>query len=66
VFLRLLPIIRDIAASGVGILLVEQFAQLALGVADDALVVTGGRVSYHGSPDALLQDAGLLRTSYLG
>jgi branched-chain amino acid transport system ATP-binding protein len=66
VFLRLLPIIRNIAASGVGILLVEQFAKLALGVADDALVVTGGRISYHGSPDALLQDADLLRTSYLG
>lgn len=66
VFLRLIPVIRDIAASGVGVLLVEQFAHLALGVAAEALVVTSGRVSYHGRPEPLLADEGMLRGAYLG
>lgn len=66
VFLRLVPVIRGIAESGVGVLLVEQFAQLALQAATDALVVTGGRVSYHGPAKKLLADEKLLRTSYLG
>lgn len=66
VFKRLLPTIRQIADSGVGILLVEQFAHLALEIADDALVVTNGRVSFHGPPRRLLEDPELLKTAYLG
>jgi branched-chain amino acid transport system ATP-binding protein len=66
VFLRLIPTIRQIASTGVGVLLVEQFAHLALGVASSALVVTGGRVSYQGTPADLLSDDGLLRKAYLG
>lgn len=66
VFLRLMPTIEQIAASGVGVLLVEQFAHLALGVAADSLVVTGGRVSYHGAPQPLLEDETMLREAYLG
>ena len=48
VFLRLIPIIQQIAKDGAGVLLVEQFAHLALKIASDAMVITGGRVSYHG------------------
>jgi len=66
VFLRLLPVIQGIAKSGVGVLLVEQFAHLALGIAADAMVVTSGRVSYHGSPQKLTSDAELMRKSYMG
>jgi branched-chain amino acid transport system ATP-binding protein len=66
VFLRLIPIIKQIASTGVGVLLVEQFAHLALGVADDAIVVTGGHVSYQGPPEDLLSDEALLRRAYLG
>jgi branched-chain amino acid transport system ATP-binding protein len=66
VFLRLIPTIRQIAASGVGVLLVEQFAHLALGVSSTALVVTSGRVSYQGPPAPLLADDTLLRRAYLG
>ena len=66
VFMRLLPIIEGIAKSGVGVLLVEQFAHLALGIAQDAVVVTSGHVSYHGDPKALLNDAELLRQKYMG
>ncbi|MGX1702177.1 ABC transporter ATP-binding protein [Microbacterium sp. NPDC055357] len=66
VFLRLLPTIQQIAQTGVGVLLIEQFAHLALGVASHAVVVTGGRVTYNGTPAALLEDSSLLREAYLG
>ena len=66
VFMRLLPIIEGIAKSGVGVLLVEQFAHLALKIAQDSIVVTSGHVSYQGDPKALLNDAELLRQKYMG
>jgi len=66
VFMRLLPVIEGIAKAGVGVLLVEQFAHLALKIAQDAVVVTSGHVSYQGDPKALLKDAELLRQKYMG
>lgn len=66
VFMRLLPVIEGIAKSGVGVLLVEQFAHLALKIAQDSVVVTSGRVSYQGDPKVLLNDAELLRQKYMG
>jgi len=66
VFLRLIPVIEQIAKTGVGVLLVEQFAHLALKIASDALVITSGHVSYHGAADALLKDPELLKKAYLG
>lgn len=66
VFMRLLPVIEGIAKSGVGVLLVEQFAHLALGIAQDAVVVTSGHVSYQGDPKVLMNDAELLRQKYMG
>ncbi|MEO6532630.1 MAG: ATP-binding cassette domain-containing protein [Pseudolysinimonas sp.] len=66
VFLRLIPVIQGIAESGVGVLLVEQFAHLALKIATDALVVTSGHLSYHGPASKLLEDEALLRNAYLG
>jgi branched-chain amino acid transport system ATP-binding protein len=66
VFLRLIPVIEQIAKGGVGVLLVEQFAHLALNIASDAMVITSGRVSYHGPAQALLDDETRLRSAYLG
>lgn len=66
VFLRLLPIVREIAATGVGVLLVEQFAQHALAVATNALVVSGGGVRYSGPASTLLEDSDQLAQVYLG
>jgi branched-chain amino acid transport system ATP-binding protein len=66
VFMRLLPIVEEIAASGVGVLLVEQFTHLALGLAEEALVVASGRVSFQGPAQALRDDAALLHRAYLG
>lgn len=66
VFLRLMPIVKSIAESGVGVLLVEQFTQLALSLARDAVVVAGGQVSFHGTAEALQEDPQLLHRAYLG
>lgn len=63
---RLIPVVARIAESGVGVLLVEQFAHLALRVATTAVVVTSGRMSYNGSAAALLDDESGLRDYYLG
>lgn len=67
VFMRLLPLVEQIAESGVGVLLVEQFTHLALGIADDAMVLASGRVTQPQGPARRLQeDDGLLRSAYLG
>jgi branched-chain amino acid transport system ATP-binding protein len=61
---RLVPIIRRIAASGVGILLIEQFTTLALALADHAYVMSRGKVSYNGPPAALQSHPEILHQSY--
>lgn len=66
VFLRLMPIVRSIADSGVAVLLVEQFTQVALGLAREAVVVAGGRVSFQGTAEELSADPALLHRAYLG
>lgn len=66
VFMRLLPVLEQVASTGVGIVLVEQFAHLALGISSDALVVSNGRVSYHGDPQVLLADEETLNRAYMG
>ncbi|WP_334153079.1 ABC transporter ATP-binding protein [Microbacterium sp.] len=66
VFLRLMPIVQSIAESGVGVLLVEQFTQLALGLAREAVVVAGGHVSFQGTSEHLQSDPELLHRAYLG
>ncbi|MFF1571929.1 ABC transporter ATP-binding protein [Leifsonia sp. NPDC058292] len=66
VFMRLLPMIKQFSESGVGVLLVEQFTHLALGVATDALVVAGGRVTYQGSAADLQASPEVLHHAYLG
>jgi branched-chain amino acid transport system ATP-binding protein len=51
--------VRQIAESGVSILVVEQFAKTALKVSDYAAVMTGGRVVATGEPaeiDAIMAD----------
>jgi branched-chain amino acid transport system ATP-binding protein len=55
--------VARIAASGVAILIVEQFARVALQVADHATVLAGGRVMASGTPAEL---EGSLTELYLG
>ncbi len=57
--------IRELRASGLTILLVEQMAKQALAVADRAYVLAGGRITAEGSGSELLNDP-KVRTAYLG
>jgi branched-chain amino acid transport system ATP-binding protein len=61
---RLVPVIRKIAADGIGVLLIEQFTQLALGLADHAYVMSRGAVSYDGVPEKLRTDPDILHRAY--
>lgn len=61
---RLVPVIREIAASGIGVLLIEQFTQLALALSTHVYVMSRGRVSYDGGPDNLKADPAILHRAY--
>jgi branched-chain amino acid transport system ATP-binding protein len=58
-------IIERLKSEGVTMLLVEQFAAAALGVADYGYVLENGRISVHG-PAAKLRDDPAVRAAYLG
>jgi branched-chain amino acid transport system ATP-binding protein len=62
---RLVPILGSIAQSGVGVLLIEQFAHVALGLANRAFVLQGGRIRYQGTAGELQADPELLHSAYL-
>jgi branched-chain amino acid transport system ATP-binding protein len=62
---RLVPTIDKVAASGVGILLIEQFAHVALGLAETAYVIEAGRIHYHGTAQRLKDEPELLQSAYL-
>lgn len=56
--------VASIAADGVGVLVVEQFARTVLDVASSAIVVAGGRIRFRGAAADL--DAETLADAYLG
>ncbi|HZA00526.1 MAG TPA: ABC transporter ATP-binding protein [Acidimicrobiales bacterium] len=62
---RLVPAVAAIAASGVGVLLVEQFAHVALDLADSAYILEGGRIRHHGAAAELKANPDLLHSAYL-
>jgi branched-chain amino acid transport system ATP-binding protein len=62
---RLVPTLEAVAASGVGVLLIEQFAHVALGLAETAYVLEGGRIHYHGPAQKLKDEPELLQSAYL-
>ncbi|MGN6870122.1 MAG: ABC transporter ATP-binding protein [Solirubrobacteraceae bacterium] len=62
---RLVPTIKSIAESGIGVLLIEQFATLALGLANQAYVMEGGRIRYSGAAKELREKPDLLQSAYL-
>jgi branched-chain amino acid transport system ATP-binding protein len=63
---RLLAVVTALKARGVGILLIEQFTDLALGVAEQAVVLRNGKMRYQGAARALAEDARLLNDAYFG
>lgn len=63
---RLIGVIRDLRAKGIGILLIEQFTQLALDVADRCYVLSQGELEFEGNPAQLKSDTSILERAYLG
>ena len=62
---RLVPVLASLAGTGVGVLLIEQFAHVALGLAKTAYILEGGRIRYHGTAAELREHPELLRSAYL-
>ena len=62
---RLVPTLAEVAASGVGVLLIEQFAHVALGLANSAYILQGGRIRYQGTAQELRDRPELLHSAYL-
>jgi branched-chain amino acid transport system ATP-binding protein len=62
---RLIPTIRAVAESGIGVLLIEQFATVALGLANRANIMEGGQLRFSGLARELREKPELLRSAYL-
>ena len=62
---RLMPVIEQVAASGTGVLLIEQFAHVALALANRAYVIEGGRIQYSGTAQELRDNPDIVKAAYL-
>ena len=62
---RLVPTLATVAQSGTGILLIEQFVHVALGVAESAYVLESGHIRDHGSAAELRDHPERLHSAYL-
>jgi branched-chain amino acid transport system ATP-binding protein len=62
---RLVPVIRRIVESGVGVLLIEQFAAVALALASRVHVIDRGTLRFSGLPSELREHPELLQSAYL-
>jgi len=62
---RLIPALEAAAADGVGVLLIEQFVHVALGIAGAAYVIEGGRIVYEGTAADLKAHPERLQSAYL-
>ena len=62
---QLIPVIRSVAASGTGVLLIEQFATVAFSLATGAHVMEGGVLRYSGTAAELKARPELLHSAYL-
>lgn len=63
---RLMKGVRRLADQGLAVVLVEQFANLALGIGDQAYVMRRGSIVYEGDCATLLADPERLHHLYLG
>lgn len=63
---RLMQITKELAASGTGIILIEQFTGLALEIADFACIMNSGGTHFSGAPALILANPEILNEAYLG
>jgi branched-chain amino acid transport system ATP-binding protein len=62
---RLVPLLAEAADSGVAVLLIEQFAHIALEEATKAYILEGGGIRFVGSAEELKSNPDLLHSTYL-
>jgi branched-chain amino acid transport system ATP-binding protein len=62
---RLVPTIESVAATGTGVLLIEQFAHIALAMAQSAYVLERGVLRYSGTAQELVDKPEVLHSAYL-
>lgn len=62
---RLVVLLQQVAAQGMGVLLIEQFTSMALAVSQNAYMLERGRLVFAGPAPALRERPDLLRSSYL-
>lgn len=63
---RLLDVVAGLRDRGVGILLIEQFTDLALGMADTAVVLRSGQMRHSGPARVLVKEPAVLHSAYFG
>jgi branched-chain amino acid transport system ATP-binding protein len=62
---RMMPVLERVAQEGAAVLLIEQFAHVALALANSAYVLEGGRIQYAGTAHELTSNPELLKKAYL-
>lgn len=62
---RLVKTLEQLVNKGTGILLVEQFTEIALSIADSVTVLKSGKVYFSGSAEQLKTDQNILAQAYL-
>ncbi len=62
---RLMNVLVILRERGIGILLIEQFTHLALGISDYSYVLNRGRIVFSGYPKELNENPGILHEAYL-
>jgi branched-chain amino acid transport system ATP-binding protein len=62
---RLVPVIIQLAADGVGVLLIEQFTHIALRISHRVHVMERGYIRFSGEPEELRRNPDILHSAYL-
>jgi len=63
---RLMDVTQSLADQGVGVILIEQFTDLALEIADYACILRGGSPHFSGAPSLLKHNPEILKEAYFG
>jgi branched-chain amino acid transport system ATP-binding protein len=63
---RLMTVVSTLKQQGVGIILIEQFTELALSIAEQAIVLRNGKVRFSGAAKELRDNQKVLDRAYFG
>ena len=61
---RLAAAVAELVRAGAGVVLVEQFTELALSLADDVIVMRTGKTRFSGTADEIRQNPKILEAAY--